>query len=384
MSILVTGGAGFIGHNFINHVLVHHPETHIISLDNAPESRRKLMAEHRPTHDAETIPIERSGVFDVVGDIRDQDLVRKLFQTHEIETVFHFAAESHVDRSIDGPLTFMETNALGTCDLLQVVQEYVKDGAPNGFVFIMVSTDEVYGSTTTQKVKFFTEDAPLLPGNPYAASKAAAEMACLAYYNTYGLPIMITRCCNNYGPFQMPEKLIPKIICNCIEDKPLPVYGSGKQEREWIHVNDHAAALWLLSWYGTDGEIYNISSRDCQRNIDLVKLIKSSITNCKAEIKHVKDRPGHDMRYAVSPAKLEALDWSTTISLEDGIPDTIEWYLKNQKWVSEIEACKEFTRDRVGLGKPSKGEQDAERLPGGPAETGSGGADPDEEEHRGS
>lgn len=340
-SVLVTGGAGFIGHNFINYLLTKHRHQVIISLDKAPDERRKLMASYRPKN-------KTSSVVDVDGDIANRELVMSLLMQFQVSTVYHFAAESHVDRSIDGPLTFMENNCMGTFSLLQCVHKYVEQKPPAGFAFINVSTDEVYGSTTERKVKLFTEDDVLSPSNPYSASKAAAEMACIAFYKTYKFPVIITRCCNNYGPFQMPEKLVPLMISNAAQDKPLPVYGSGKQEREWLHVNDHAKALVRLAKHGKDGQIYNIGSRVSFRNVDLVKRIKK-LVGSKSQIKHVQDRPGHDLRYAISPAKLEVMGWEPEISAEEGLQKTVDWYLANGTWVAQIEALQEFTRERVGL-----------------------------------
>ena len=340
-SVLVTGGAGFIGHNFINYLLTKHRNHLIVSLDRAPDARRRLMASYRPKNST-------SRVVDVDGDIANRELVLSLLAQFAPSAIYHFAAESHVDRSIDGPYSFMENNCMGTFRLLQCAHKYVEQHPPLGFTFINVSTDEVYGSTTERKVKMFTELDPLSPSNPYAASKAAGEMACISFYKTYKFPVIVTRCCNNYGPFQMPEKLIPLTISNAIQGLPLPVYGSGKQEREWIHVDDHSRALLRLRQHGKDGQVYNISSRFGVRNVDLVKNIKQ-LVGSQSELKHVQDRPGHDLKYAISPSKLEAIGWEAATELNDGLTQTVDWYLANQDWVSQIEAGREFTRERVGL-----------------------------------
>ncbi|NWG28934.1 MAG: dTDP-glucose 4,6-dehydratase [Ignavibacteriaceae bacterium] len=319
-SILVTGGAGFIGSNFINYILNSRKDIFIVNLDKltyAGNLQNLTGVEKNPNY-----------VF-VKGDIVNDELVSYLFQKYEITHVINFAAESHVDRSILGSEIFFRTNVLGTNVLLENAKRFGVEK------FIQISTDEVYGSLGSEGL--FEETTPLQPNSPYAASKAAADMMALAFHHTYHVPVVITRCSNNYGPYQFPEKLIPLMIINSLNNKKLPVYGDGMNVRDWIYVIDHNKAVELVLEKGEIGEVYNIGANTEKPNIEIVKLILKTLGKPESMIEYVKDRPGHDRRYAINSFKIKKeLGWTPTYSFENAIKDTINWYLNNEKWWKEI------------------------------------------------
>lgn len=332
--ILVTGGAGFIGSNFIAYMLEHHPNDHIVNLDALTYAGNL----------ENLVSVERDSRYSFIrGDVRDRDLVRRLFEEHHFTHVVNFAAESHVDRSIVDPEIFLTTNIIGTEILLDEAKrswkvnpddKYSKE-YKSGVRFHQVSTDEVYGALG--KEGLFTEDMNLLPNSPYSASKASADLLVRAYRETFGLPATISRCSNNYGPFQFPEKLIPLMINNCINDKSLPVYGDGKQVRDWLHVIDHCSAIDTILLKGTEGEIYNIGGNNEKYNIDIVKLIIKTVGKSEDLITYVKDRPGHDRRYAIDNTKITThLGWEPFYTFEEGMAETIQWYLDNQAWMEKV------------------------------------------------
>jgi dTDP-glucose 4,6-dehydratase len=318
--ILVTGGCGFIGSNFIRYMLSKYPYT-IVNLDKltyAGNLENLKDMEDNPRY-----------VF-VRGDIASKEDLGKVFETG-IDVVINFAAESHVDRSILDPDAFIQTNINGTFNLLEEVR---KRGIQR---FIQVSTDEVYGSLG--KEGKFTESTPLAPNSPYSASKTSADMLAMAYYKTYGTPVLITRCSNNYGPYQFPEKLIPLIITNALEDKELPVYGDGMNVRDWIHVLDHAIAIDTVLRKGAIGNVYNIGGENERANIEIVKLILGILGKPETLIKYVTDRPGHDRRYAIDSTKIKReLDYDTTMDFKQGMEDTVKWYLDNRGWWERIKS----------------------------------------------
>jgi dTDP-glucose 4,6-dehydratase len=319
--ILVTGGAGFIGSDFIRYMIQNHPEWEVINLD-----KLTYAGNLENLKDIESYSQYRF----VRGDIADRELVDKLF-SQSFDVVVNFAAESHVDRSILDPSPFMKTNVEGTQVLLQgAMQHGVK-------LFLQVSTDEVYGSLgVTGK---FTEDSPLMPNSPYSASKAAADFLCRAYYYTYGLPVIITRCSNNYGPFQFPEKFIPLTITNAMEGKDIPVYGDGLNVRDWIHVEDHCRALDFVIQRGKPGEIYGIGGNNEKTNLEVVRLILNIMDKSHSLITFVEDRPGHDRRYAMSIDKIsQELGWKPRISFEKGLKDLIEWHISHESWWRRIKS----------------------------------------------
>lgn len=333
-TILVTGGAGFIGSNFIAYLLSQHPADTIVNLDAltyAGNLENLKEVENNPRYSF------------VKGDIRDRDLVHDLFAEHHFTHVVNFAAESHVDRSIVDPELFLTTNIIGTEVLLDEAKKswklhpddkYNKD-YQEGVRFHQVSTDEVYGALG--KEGLFTETMPLLPNSPYSASKASADLIVRAYHETYGLPVTISRCSNNYGPFQFPEKLIPLMINNCLKDKSLPVYGDGMQIRDWLHVIDHCSAIDAILDKGTIGEIYNIGGNNEKANIEIVKLIIKTVGKSEDLITYVKDRPGHDRRYAIDNTKITSqLGWKPSYTFEQGMEETIQWYLDNQQWIERV------------------------------------------------
>ena len=333
-TILVTGGAGFIGSNFIAYLLRQHPADTIVNLDvltYAGNLENLKEMENNPRYSF------------VKGDIRDRDLVHDLFAEHHFSHVVNFAAESHVDRSIVDPELFLTTNIIGTEVLLDEAKKswklhpddkYNKD-FQEGVRFHQVSTDEVYGALGTEGL--FTETLPLLPNSPYSASKASADLIVRAYHETYGLPVTISRCSNNYGPFQFPEKLIPLMINNCLKDKSLPVYGDGMQIRDWLHVIDHCSAIDTILEKGTTGEIYNIGGNNEKANIEIVKLIIKTVGKSEDLITYVKDRPGHDRRYAIDNTKITSqLGWKPSYTFEQGMEETIQWYLDNQQWIERV------------------------------------------------
>lgn len=317
MKLLITGGAGFIGSNFIRYILREHPEWQVVNLDKLTYAGN--LANLR---DVEDNPRYRF----VRGDIADRELVEKLFQEEKFDVVVNFAAESHVDRSILDSSPFIETNVKGVQVLLEAAREFEIRK------FVQISTDEVYGSLGSDDPPF-TEESPLLPNSPYSASKAAADLLCRAYFRTYGLPVVITRCSNNYGPYQFPEKLIPLMITNALEDKPLPVYGDGQNIRDWLFVEDNCRAIALVVEKGKPGEIYNIGGGEEKRNIDVVKAILRILGKPEGLITFVKDRPGHDRRYALDTGKIRReMGWQPTVSFEEGLTQTVKWYFENRSW----------------------------------------------------
>lgn len=323
MKVLVTGGAGFIGSNFIFYMRKQHPEDELICLDKLTYAGNLATLE--------TV-MDTPGFRFVRGDIADRDVVYSLFESERPKMVVNFAAESHVDRSIENPAVFLQTNVMGTQVLLDACRKYDIQR------YHQVSTDEVYGDLPLDRPDlFFTEQTPLHTSSPYSASKASADLLCTAYQRTYGLPITISRCSNNYGPYQFPEKLIPLMIANALADKPLPVYGGGLNIRDWLYVGDHCAAIDLILRNGKAGQVYNIGGHNEMRNIDVVKLILSILNKPESLITYVTDRKGHDMRYAIDPSFIhQELGWFPTVKFADGIQKTIQWYLDNHPWWESI------------------------------------------------
>ena len=323
MKMVVTGGAGFIGSNFLFYEREKHPEYQLICLDKLTYAGN--LATLEPVIGQENFKFIRA-------DIADRDTVYSIFEAERPDIVVNFAAESHVDRSIENPSVFITTNVLGTQALLDGCRKY-------GILrYHQVSTDEVYGDLPLNRSDlFFTEQTKLHASNPYSASKASADILCNAYQHTYGLPITISRCSNNYGPFQFPEKLIPLIITNAMEDKPLPIYGEGKNVRDWLYVEDHCAAIDLIIHNGQVGQVYNIGGHNEMRNIDIVKIILAQLGKPESLITHVTDRKGHDMRYAIDPTFIqEELGWLPATKFADGIRKTVQWYLDNRDWWENI------------------------------------------------
>lgn len=323
MNIIVTGGAGFIGSNFIFHMLKNHPEDRIICLD-------KLTYAGNLSTLASVM--DNTKFRFVKMDICDREGVYKLFEKEHPDIVVNFAAESHVDRSILNPEIFLETNIIGTSVLMDTCRKY---GIKR---YHQVSTDEVYGDLPLDRPDlFFTETTPIHTSSPYSSSKAGADLLVLAYHRTYGLPVTISRCSNNYGPYHFPEKLIPLMIINALHDKPLPVYGDGLNVRDWLYVEDHCRAIDLILQKGKVGEIYNVGGHNEMRNIDIVKLICKELGKPESLITHVADRKGHDRRYAIDPTKIHnELGWLPETKFADGIKKTIKWYLENQDWWENI------------------------------------------------
>ncbi|WP_054741969.1 dTDP-glucose 4,6-dehydratase [Cellulosilyticum ruminicola] len=332
-NILVTGGAGFIGSNFVKYMLETY-DYNIVNIDSltyAGNLENLKEVENNPHYTF------------VKGDIRDREVLDTIFKEHNIDTVVNFAAESHVDRSIEDPEIFLSTNVLGTQALLDTAKKYWKVNPEDkhcrlfkeGVKYLQVSTDEVYG--TLGKEGMFKETTPLAPNSPYSASKTGADLIVRAYHETFGMPINITRCSNNYGPYQFPEKLIPLMINNCLKGKDLPVYGDGMQIRDWLHVKDHCTGISTVLHRGRIGEVYNIGGNNEKANIEIVKLIISNLGKSEDLIKYVKDRPGHDRRYAIDNTKITTeLGWSPSYTFEQGIKETIEWYLANEEWMEKI------------------------------------------------
>lgn len=323
MTIIVTGGAGFIGSNFVFHVLKAHPDYRIVCLD------KLTYAGNLST--LESVLGQENFRF-VKADICDRQAVDELFQEEKPDIVVNFAAESHVDRSIEDPGIFLETNIMGTAVLMDACRKY---GIKR---YHQVSTDEVYGDLPLDRPDlFFTEETPLHTSSPYSSSKAGADLLVMAYYRTYGLPVTISRCSNNYGPYHFPEKLIPLMIANALADKPLPVYGNGENVRDWLYVEDHCRAIDLIIHRGKAGEVYNVGGHNEKRNIDIVKIICHELGKPESLIVHVEDRKGHDRRYAIDPAKIHReLGWLPETKFEDGIKKTIKWYLEHKKWWQDI------------------------------------------------
>lgn len=350
--LLVTGGAGFIGSNFVQYLLGSREGVEVLvnldALTYAGNPENLKAVENDPRYRF------------VKGDVRDRKLVEELFDQYQFDTVVHFAAESHVDRSITDPEIFLTTNIIGTQTLLDAAKQawkvepdnkYSREYKP-GVRYLQVSTDEVYGALG--KTGMFTETTPLSPNSPYSASKASADMIARAYYTTYGLPVNITRCSNNYGPYQFPEKLIPLMIHNAGQDKPLPVYGDGMQIRDWLHVADHCAAIATVLEKGEIGEVYNVGGNNEKANIEIVKLILAELGKPESLITYVQDRPGHDRRYAIDNTKITTqLGWSPRYTFEQGIHETIQWYLNNTEWTERVtsgayqEYYREMYKERV-------------------------------------
>lgn len=323
MKILVTGAAGFIGSNFVFHMRKAHPEYDIVALDSLTYAGN-----------LETLaPVMEKDHFTFVRcDITDREGVRKVFEEHHPDVVVNFAAESHVDRSIEDPGVFLRTNILGTQVLMDACREF---GIQR---FHQVGTDEVYGDLPLDRPDlFFTEDLPLQASSPYSASKASADLLAMAYHRTYGLPVTISRCSNNYGPYQFPEKLIPLMIANALADKPLPVYGTGENVRDWLYVEDHCRAIDMILENGKVGEVYNIGGHNERSNLDVVKTILKQLGKPESLITFVGDRKGHDLRYAIDPSKIHGkLGWLPETKFDDGIRQTIDWYLNNESWWKNI------------------------------------------------
>ncbi|MGX5437185.1 dTDP-glucose 4,6-dehydratase [Bacillus thuringiensis] len=320
MKVLLTGGAGFIGSNFVRYMVKKYPEYNIVNLDSLTYAGNL-----ENLKDIE----ELSNYKFVKGDIADRQFINRLFKEEKFDYVLNFAAESHVDRSITNPDIFIQTNIQGTQVLL--------DAAKNAEVkkYLQVSTDEVYG--TLGETGYFTEETPLASNSPYSSSKAGADLLVRAYHETFGLPVNITRCSNNYGPFHFPEKLIPLMIINALNDKQLPVYGDGLNVRDWLHVEDHCQAIDLVLHKGENGEVYNVGGNNERTNIEIVKTILKALDKPESLIKYVTDRPGHDRRYAIDATKLrEELGWSPKYNFDTGIEQTIKWYLENQDWWKNI------------------------------------------------
>ncbi len=323
MTIIVTGGAGFIGSNFIFHMLKKYPDYRIVCLD------KLTYAGNLSTLSS---VLEEPNFRFVKLDICDREGVFRLFEEERPDIVVNFAAESHVDRSIEDPGIFLQTNILGTATLMDACRKF---GVRR---YHQVSTDEVYGDLPLDRPDlFFTETTPLHTSSPYSASKASADLLVLAYHRTYSLPVTISRCSNNYGPYHFPEKLIPLMIINALDEKPLPVYGTGENVRDWLYVEDHCKAIDLIIHKGREGEVYNVGGHNERKNIDIVRLICKALGKSESLITYVADRKGHDMRYAIDPTKIHnELGWLPETKFEDGIQKTIRWYLDNKPWWQEI------------------------------------------------
>lgn len=322
-TILITGGAGFIGSNFIFYMMEHHPEDRLICLDKLTYAGNLSTLQS---------VMDKPNFRFVKGDICDRTKVYALFEEEHPDMVVNFAAESHVDRSIENPEIFLQTNIIGTAVLMDACRKY---GVQR---FHQVSTDEVYGDLPLDRPDlFFTEETPLHTSSPYSSSKASADLLALSYYRTYDLPVTISRCSNNYGPYQFPEKLIPLMIIHALDDQSLPVYGEGKNVRDWLYVEDHCKAIDLILQKGTVGEVYNVGGHNEKQNIEIVQLICRALGKPESLIQHVTDRKGHDRRYAIDPAKIHAeLGWEPETKFEDGIQTTIQWYLDHKDWWSDI------------------------------------------------
>ena len=323
MKIIVTGGAGFIGGNFVHFMVNKYPDYDIICLDALTYAGNLETLE----------PVMDNPKFKFVkGDIADREFVYKLFEEEKPDVIVNFAAESHVDRSITDPGIFLQTNIIGTGVLLDACRKY---GITR---YHQVSTDEVYGDLPLDRPDlFFTETTPLHTSSPYSASKASADLLVLAYHRTFKLPVTISRCSNNYGPYHFPEKLIPLMIANCLNDKPLPVYGKGENVRDWLYVEDHCRAIDMIIHDGRVGEVYNIGGHNERTNLQVVETIIDALGKSRDLIQYVTDRPGHDMRYAIDPTKIhDELGWEPTTKFDDGIKKTIDWYLNNKSWWEKI------------------------------------------------
>ena len=343
---LVTGGCGFIGSNYIRTVLDREEDLHVVNLD------KLTYAGNIQNLDG----ISSNNLTIVKGDICDVDLVNSLFEKHQFDTVVHFAAESHVDRSIEGPAEFIQTNVVGTLNLLEQSRIFINKTNNDNFRFLHVSTDEVYGSLGDDGK--FLETTPYDPSSPYSASKAGSDHLVRAWNRTFGLPTLITNCSNNYGSYQFPEKLVPLMIINCLQGNPLPVYGKGENVRDWLFVGDHCDAIHTVLAKGEMGETYNIGGNNEIKNIDVVTIICSLLDEISPRengssysdlITFVKDRPGHDFRYAIDAGKIQNdLGWSPNESFETGIRKTIHWYLDNQNWWKAIQD-NNYRQERLGV-----------------------------------
>ncbi|MFC4669477.1 dTDP-glucose 4,6-dehydratase [Seohaeicola nanhaiensis] len=342
MKLLVTGGAGFIGSAVVRHAIAAgHQVVNLDALTYAACLDNVASVADNPAY-----------AF-VQADIRDRAALDRVFAEHAPDAVMHLAAESHVDRSIDGPGAFIETNVTGTYTLLEAARAFwVGQGKPGAFRFHHISTDEVFGSLPTDPAVKFTEDTPYDPRSPYSASKAASDHLVRAWHETYGLPVVLTNCSNNYGPFHFPEKLIPVVILNALAGKPIPIYGAGENVRDWLYVEDHADALLTVVQRGQVGRSYNIGGENEARNIDLVRAICAILDTKKPktgsyadQITFVTDRPGHDARYAIDPARIRAeLGWRPSVTLEQGLEKTVDWYLANEVWWRALQS-------RAGVGE---------------------------------
>ena len=345
-TILVTGGCGFIGSNFIIHLINKNKNVKIINLDKltyAGNSKNLSL-------------VNKDNYSLIKGDICDRKLLKSLFYKYEFNSIVHFAAESHVDRSIDDPSQFIKTNIFGTYNLLECSTEYFLDKKNDNFRFLHVSTDEVFGSLEDEGR--FTENSPYDPSSPYSASKASSDHLVRAWHRTYGLPILLTNCSNNYGPFQFPEKLIPLMIINALNEKPLPIYGNGENIRDWLYVMDHCDGIYSVLRKGKNGDTYNIGGDNEIKNKDVVKTICNILDNIKPRknnesylnlIKYVNDRPGHDFRYAIDATKIKSeIQWAPSETFESGIHKTIQWYLENPGWWGSI-LNNTYRQERLGI-----------------------------------
>ena len=323
MTILITGGAGFIGTNFVYYQLQHHPEDQVVCLDALT---------YAGNLENLTEALKNPRFRFVKGDIADREAVNALFEEEKPDIVVNFAAESHVDRSITQPELFLRTNIMGTQVLMDACRKY---GVQR---YHQVSTDEVYGDLPLDRPDlFFTEDTPIHTSSPYSASKASADLLVLAYFRTFHLPVSITRCSNNYGPYHFPEKLIPLMITRALNDQSLPVYGKGENVRDWLYVEDHCAAIDLVMRKGREGEVYNVGGHNERTNLDVVKTVLRELGKPESLITFVTDRPGHDRRYAIDPSKIHTeLGWLPRTKFDDGIHQTVQWYLDNRQWWEHI------------------------------------------------
>jgi dTDP-glucose 4,6-dehydratase len=340
MKLLVTGGAGFIGSAVIRAAVER--GDHVINLDSLTYAA--CLDNVQSVADSPLYSFEKA-------DIRDPEALHRIFSTHKPDAVMHLAAESHVDRSIDGPAEFIESNVIGTFHMLEAARSHwIRSGSPDNFRFHHISTDEVFGSLGSDGL--FTEDTPYDPRSPYSASKASSDHLVRAWHETYGLPVILTNCSNNYGPFQFPEKLVPVVILNALAGKPVPVYGAGENIRDWLYVEDHADALLTVLKNGDVGRCYNIGGENEARNIDLVNMIcaildrrRPKTTSYSDQITFVTDRPGHDHRYAIDPTRIRTeLGWRPSVTLEQGLEQTVDWYLENEAWWRALS-------NRGGVGK---------------------------------
>lgn len=319
--ILVTGGAGFIGGNFVQFMVKKYPYYDIYNLDFLTYAGD--LTKHEEIEDMKNY-------YFLKADIADRESINSIFEKYKFDFIVHFAAESHVDRSITDPGIFVQTNVVGTQVLLDAAKQF---GITK---FVHVSTDEVYGDLEFDPTTFFTEDTPIQPNSPYSASKASSDLLVRAYHETFGLPVNITRCSNNYGPYHFPEKLIPLTISRVLNDQTVPVYGDGRNVRDWLHVLDHCSAIDLVMHEGISGEVYNVGGHNEHTNLEVVKTIIETLGKSEELIEYVTDRLGHDKRYAIDPTKLEQLGWNPTYTFETGIAQTIQWYVDNKKWWEQI------------------------------------------------